>query len=157
MVASTVQPLTPKSQDSFRQYYRSIQDLQNVSRGEQRSRFEATDKAYQREVDASKDQQRAAQANATGDTSRMQNLVVPVVMPQVEAAVTHQASVYLTGDPLFGVTSSPQFIDEALQMESILEENSLRGAWARQLVLFFRDGFKHNISYLEVDWDQQVT
>jgi len=157
MVASTSVPLTKKSQEAFIAYYQNTQLLQNITRNEVRSRYEYIDKTYQRELDESTEQERAKRANAGGDPTRFQNMTVPVVMPQVEAAVTHQTSVYLTGHPLFGVVSSPPFIDEALQLESILEENSNRGGWTRQLMMFFRDGFKYNFAPLEVDWTDEVT
>lgn len=157
MVATTTVPLSKKSQVKFIAYYENTQQIQNVSRTEVRSKFERIDREYQRETDRSEEHLRAKNANRNGDTSRFQNMTVPVVMPQVEAAVVHQTSVYLTGSPLFGVVSSPQFIDEALQLESILEDNSIRGGWARELILFFRDGFKYNFAPLEVSWGQEVT
>lgn len=157
MVASTVVPLTKKSQAAFIQYYRSVQNLQNVTRQDIRTRLERADKEYQRETDRTEEQRLAKKANREGDSSRFQNMTVPVVMPQVEAAVTHQTAVYLTGSPIFGVVASPAFMDEALQLESILEDNSIRGGWARELMMFFRDGFKYNLSAIEVTWAEEVT
>ena len=157
MVASTVVPLTKKSQAAFIQYYRSVQNLQNVTRQDIRTRLERADKEYQRETDRTEEQRLAKKANREGDSSRFQNMTVPVVMPQVEAAVTHQTAVYLTGSPIFGVVASPTFMDEALQLESILEDNSIRGGWARELMMFFRDGFKYNLSAIEVTWAEEVT
>jgi hypothetical protein len=78
-------------------------------------------------------------------------------MPMVEAAVTYQSSVFLTGHPIFGVVSNPQNMDAALQMETIIEEQSVRGGWVRELMLFFRDGFKYNLAALEVNWERYVT
>ncbi|RLE96748.1 MAG: hypothetical protein DRJ63_10140, partial [Thermoprotei archaeon] len=157
MASSTSIPLSNKSQKAFIAYYHSLQLLQNVTRDESRARFEKADRDYQREVDRTEEHNRAKQANAVGDTNRFQNMVVPVVMPQVEAAVVHQTSVYLTGSPLFGVVSSATFMDEALQLESVIESDSIRGGWARHLMLFFRDGFKYNFAPLEVSWDKEVT
>jgi len=157
MVASTVVPLSNKSQLAFIEYYRSTQDLQNVTRQSMRNKFERIDRTYQREMDLTQEQQDAKSANRAGDTSRFQNITVPVVMPQVEAAVTYQTSVFLTGDPLFGVVAPPAFINEAMQLQTILEENSIRGGWARELILFFRDGFKYNFAPLEVTWAEEVS
>ena len=157
MAASTPIPLKLKSQVAFINYYKSVQNLQNYTREDARARLERIDKQYQRDVDYTEEQLRAKAANNQGDPSRFQNMVVPVIMPQVEAAVTHQASVYLTGHPLFGVVASPEFIDEAKQLETVIEENSIRGGWTRELMLFFRDGFKHNLSYIEVSWANEVT
>lgn len=157
MVASTSVPLTKKSQEAFITYYKSLQNLQNITRNEQRARFEVVDRAYQREVDQTQEHARAQAANQAGDTNRFQNMTVPVVLPQVEAAVVHQTSVFLTGDPIFGVVAGPQFIDEALQLESILENQAIRGAWPQDIMKFFRDGFKYNFSALEVAWNEEVT
>jgi hypothetical protein len=157
MVASSVVPLTKNSQAAFIEYYRSLQAMLNTSRGEKRARYEKEDRAYQREVDRSEEDQRAKAANAAGDTTKFQNMTVPVVMPQVEAAVTHQVSVYLTGDPIFGVVAPPRFIDEALQLQSILEDNAIRGSWPQELILHFRDGFKYNFAPVEVSWKSEVT
>lgn len=157
MVASVAVFLSKPSQKAFLEYYRSLQDGQNVTRDQMRARLERVDRNYQREVDLSTEQARAKQANRTGDTKRFQNMVVPVVMPQVEAAVVHQTSVYLTGDPLFGVVASPKFQDEAIQLQTVLENQAIRGGWTKQLIMFFRDGFKYNFAPLEVDWGQEVT
>ena len=157
MVASSIVNLSPKSQRAFVEYYRSIQSLQNVTRNDSRSRLERVDRQYQRETDRTQEHTRAQAANANFDPDRFQNVTIPVVMPQVEAAVTHQTAVFLTGYPLFGVVAAPSFMDEAIQLESILEDNSIRGGWARELIMFFRDGFKYNQSFVEVDWGEEVT
>ncbi len=157
MVASTIVPLTEKQQKSFITYYKSIQNLMNVTRNNSRSRLERIDREYQREVDLTEEQLRAKAANRSGDPTRTQNIVIPVVMPQVEAAVVHQTSVFLTGQPLFGVVSSPTFIDEALQLETKIENESVKGGWARELMMLFRDGFKYDAAFTEVDWIEEVT
>ena len=157
MVAARAIVLTKKSQDLFLEYYRAAQMLQNITRGDLRSRFETIDRTYMREQNLSEEKRRAKAANELGDPTRYQDITVPVVMPQVEAAVTHQTTVFLTGDPLFGVVADPKFINEALQMETVLENDSIRGGWAKEFILHFRDGFKYNFAPLEVSWAQQVT
>lgn len=157
MSAATPIPLSSKSQEAFIAYYQSLQDNYNTNRSEQRARFEESDRQYQREKDRHEEQLKAQAANKAGDATRFQNMTVPVVMPQVESAVTYQASVFLTGDPIFGVVAAPQFMDEALQIETLLENDSLRGGWTRELLLFFRDGFKYNFAPIEVSWEREVT
>ena len=115
------------------------------------------DLAYIRETDWTQAHRRAQLANRYGDSSKFQNVTVPVVMPQVEAAVTYQSSVFLTGVPLFGWVAPPEAQDSALQYQAVIEENSLRGAWIQQLMMFFRDSFKYNLSLVEVSWDRVVT
>lgn len=159
MAAATSVPLSLASKKAFIAYYNAMQDMQSDNMSNLRARMEVVDKAYQREVDLSKEHTRAQEANRAGDSSRFQNITVPVVMPQVETAVTYQASVFLTGQPLFGVVASPEYIDAALQLETIVDENATRagGGWARQLMMFFRNGYKHNYAPLEVTWGEEVT
>src|SRR5712672_2344487 len=67
-----------------------------------REQMRQIDLSYIREQDWTKDNVRARIAYQYGDSSKFQNVTVPIVMPQVEAAVTYQSSVFLTGVPLFG-------------------------------------------------------
>lgn len=157
MATATSVPLREKSQEAFITYFKSILDMQNTFNPERRSKLEYLDRVYQRELDRTKEHMRAKAANRRGDSSRFQNMTVPVVAPQVEAAVVYQTSVFLTGYPIFGVVASPQFIDEAMQMESLLEDQATVGGWTRQLIMFFRDGFKYNFAPLEVSWEREVT
>jgi len=157
MAASTSVPLSQISQASFLQFYKSSQDLQQTFRSGLRNRMEEIDKVYQREMDKTVAQARAKAANKIGNSDRLQNITVPVVAPHVETSVTYQTSVFLTGHPLFGVVAEPKFIDEALQMETVIDENSVRGGWTKQLMLFFRHGFKYNFAPLEVTWAMEKT
>ena len=80
MAASTVIPLTKKSQEAFLAFYASSQDNRNSTREEMRARMEKVDRAYQREVDRSEEHLRAEAANLRGDPNRFRNMTVPVVM-----------------------------------------------------------------------------
>lgn len=157
MAASTPIPLNKASQKAFMVYYDNIQNLVKEHRHQQRMRMLAIDRNYQRELDKAKEHQRAKAANAAGDSDRFQNVTVPVVMPQVETAVTYQTSVFLTGTPIFGVVASPSFIDEALQLETVIDNQAVRGGWTRELIMFLRDGAKYNFAPVEVPWDREVT
>lgn len=157
MAASTVTALSHKSQAALIEYYKASQELQTQQRSSLRARMLKIDKAYQREQDLSEANQRAKAANEAGDPHRLQNVTVPIVAPQVEAATTYQTSVFLTGYPLFGVVSAPDYIDEAVQMETVIDEQSIKGGWTRDFMLFFRDGFKYNFAPMEVSWKQITT
>lgn len=157
MAATTVVPLTEKSQKAFIAYYDSLQNNQNTFRSTSRSRMEAIDKAYQREVDLSKENQDAKRANKAGDPTKYQNMTIPVVMPQVESAVVYQSSVFLTGYPMFGVVASPEYMDEAVMLETLIDNDAVRGGWTTELLTAFRDGFKYNLLALECAWDREVT
>lgn len=157
MAASSSVPLNARQHKAFITYYNKVQDLHTSARSSRRSRMELIDKQYQREEDESLEQQRAKAANKAADPTRFQNITVPVVAPQVEAATVYQTSVFLTGSPIFGVVSSAAFMDEALQLETKIEDDSIRGGWARELMMFFRDGNKYNFAPVEVSWGQEIT
>lgn len=156
MTPNTPIKLTAKVQEGIIQFnkqcYQQLQQQWNL-----REQMRKVDLAYNRENDFTKEHQRAQIANSYGDSSKFQNVTVPVVMPQVEAAVTYLTSVFLTGSPIFGVVANPSNMDAAMQLETIIEENSIRGKWVHHLMTAFRDGFKYNLLGLEVNWDKKVT
>lgn len=135
-----------------RQCYNMLNQQWNI-----REQMRKVDLDYMREKDFTVEHARAKLSNRYGDPSKYQNITVPVVMPQVENATMYQTSVFLQGSPIFGVVASPQYQDAAMQLESIIEENSIRGAWTRELIMFFRDGFKYNLAAVEVAWDRMTT
>lgn len=155
-VSSFPQVLSKYAKDNIIQLYTSYNTL-HTSNWNIRERLEAADRMYQREVDNSRDNALAKAANRAGNSDRFQNICVPVVMPQVEAGVTYQASVFLTGVPLFGVNASPQYQDAAMAMQALISDQAVKGAWVRNLLMFFRDGFKYNISFLEASWEEIIT
>lgn len=148
--------LSKKSQEALLQYHHQCYDLQ-ARNWNLRDQMRRIDLSYIRENDFTQENAKAKLANRYGDSTKYQNITVPVVMPMVEAAVTYQASVFLTGHPIFGVVSNPSNMDAAMQMETVIEEQSVRGGWVRELMLFFRDGFKYNLAAVEVVWDRVVT
>jgi hypothetical protein len=156
MAGTQAFPISEESQRAFIQYHRNAATL--VERQwNLRNQLINVDLAYLREQDREKETVRADIANTYGHSSKIQNLTIPIVKPQVRAAVTYQAAVFLTDYPIFGVVSDPQFQDAAMQLQAVLEENSIRGSWARELLLFFTDGAKYNLSALEVTWDKCAT
>lgn len=144
---------TQKSVLAFHSQCRSLLNQQ----WQIRAQLLEIDRAYMREVDTSEEQAKAKHANRRGDTTKFQNVTIPVVMPQVEAAVTYQQSVFLTGYPIFGVVSYPEFADEAMMMDTIIGEQQVRGRWIQELMKVLRNGFKYNIAACEVDWSREVS
>lgn len=115
------------------------------------------DLAYMRETDLTEEQQKAKIANRRGDATKFQNIVLPVIQPQVEAAVTYQQSVFLTGYPMFSCVSVPEFAGEAEQMDTIIGEQQDRGNWVHEALMSIRDGLKYNLMGMEVEWATEVT
>lgn len=152
MATSTPIPnLSAKSQEGIIQYYRACSAILATT-WNFREQLLYIDRQYMRENDFSSEQVRARIANRYGDQTKYQNVTVPVVMPQVETAVTYQSSVFLTGIPLFGVSASAKYMDAALQMETIIDHQAQKGGWVNQIEMTFRDAFKYNFAACEVTW-----
>ena len=121
-----------------------------------RGELENIDRQYMRERDWTDNQIKARLANRRGDTTKTQNVTVPVIMPQVNSALTYLGNVFVTGYPMFPVVADPANEDAALQMETIIQENAQTAGWAQELVKFFRDGLKYNLHAIECDWQQRT-
>ena len=78
--------------------------------------------------------------------------VPPVVISQVDSMVAYLADVFLSGSPLFPMVSRPEDRLDAEGLESLIDDHSVLGGYARQLLMFFRDGVKYNFSAIETDW-----
>lgn len=135
--------------------YASTAQQQLLNQFSLRSHLEQIDRDYMRENNWTKAELRARIANKLGDAHKMRDITLPIIMPQVEAALAYMTNVFLTGYPTFGVSSSPDMEDAALQMETIIAENSVTAGWSRQLMMFFRDGLKYNLHGVEVNWAQK--
>jgi hypothetical protein len=122
-----------------------------------RNRLLEMDKLYQRETDLTAAQRRARAANRAGDASKIQDVVIPVVQPQVESILSFLSNIFLSSYPLFPVLSKPQMMDAALQMEAVIGEQGIRFGWAAELMQVLRDAVKYNICACEVDWVEQKT
>lgn len=148
--------LTQSVQDGLLQFSKQCYNMT----GEQwniREQMRRVDLAYQREMDQTEENYKAKASNRAGNSNKFQNITMPVVMPSVEAAVVYQSSVFLTGNPIFGVVANPDMEDAAMQMEALMEDHSTRGGWTRQIQMFLRDGFKYNMAALEVSWKAETS
>lgn len=156
MTSGTLLNIGEKSQEALTRMLQEYVGAQSQN-WNLRARMEAIDKAYARTTDNSANTRRARLAQQYGDSTKFQDVTVPLVMPQVESATTYQASVFLTGVPLFGWVSPPETATAALQYQAIVEENAVRGGWTREFMMFFRDCFKYNLGAVEVSWARQVS
>lgn len=144
-----------KSQKGLHDYLLQCQTL-GYTNWNIRQMMRDVDLLYARENDYTSENQKAKAANRNGNSNKFQNITVPVVLPAVEAAVTYQASVFLTGTPLFGVVSSPDYMDQAKQLEALIDQQAIKGGWKRHLMMAFRDAFKYNFCAVEVDWERTM-
>jgi len=153
--STTPMLLSKKSQEGIIQFQKECHHMQGQN-WNLREQMRKIDLAYIREQDLTVEHNRAKLANYAGDSTRFQNITVPIVMPMVESAVTYQAAVFLQGNPIFGVVSNPQYIDQALLMETVIDNQSVRGGWTREIMMALRDGFKYNLAAMEVCWERSV-
>jgi hypothetical protein len=121
-----------------------------------RYRMQEIDRVYQREQDYTTKQRAYRAMNAQGDPTKIQNPVVPIVMPQVETAITDLVELFgLASYPLFPMFSKPEMMDEALQMETVIGEQGVKFGWAAELMAAMRDGLKYNLMATEVVWEDK--
>jgi len=134
------------------QYAKNCAERQTSSLADFRSLLRYRDRAYQRQLNTTAEHIKAVRANMSGDARKVQDMTVPIVMPQIESAVAYQAGVYLTSYPIFGVVAYPKNQDAAMQFETTIGQQSVHYGWARELIKVFRDGFKYNFGAAAVTW-----
>jgi hypothetical protein len=158
MPAPTTPQYLPRNvQEGLIQYHRTVSTIVDTQ-WNLREQMRKIDIAYIREQDDTIAHRRAQISNDVGDSDKIQNVTIPVIKPQINSAVAYQCAVFCSSYPIFPIVAPPQYEDAALQMQALLEENSIRGGWARELMLFFYDAFKYPTGgILEVTWDKIVT
>lgn len=151
---STPLPIPEAAQQVVVQFLTSAQSL-FVSSYNIRNQLLERDRAYYREQDQTTEQWKAANANSNGDTTKIQNITIPVVMPQVESALSYLSDTFLTGYPIFGVVAPPANAAALGMMETLIGENSIRAAWPQELMKVMRDGLKYDLGAVEVVWEER--
>lgn len=120
-----------------------------------RNACEEIDRQYMREKNYTTEQWQARLSNMRGDSSKLQDVTVPIIMPQVESALVYMANVFCSGYPIFGVETDPSNAQAGIAMDAIMGENAVTAGWVRQMIMFFRDGLKYNWHGLENEWQQK--
>lgn len=156
MASATPLIIPQKSQDALIEFQRQCYNMLN-QQWNIREQMRMRDLAYIRENDWTQAGWRARLANRYGDPTKFQNVTVPVVMPQVEAAVTYQSSVFLTGEPIFSFVAPPSEVDTALQFNTLMADHATRGGWVQEFMMFFRDCFKYNLGAVEATWKREAS
>lgn len=120
-----------------------------------RNACEEIDREYMSEKNYTTEQWQARLQNLRGDSSKIQDVTIPIMMPQVESALSYMANVFCTGYPIFGVETDPANANAGLGMDAIMAENAVTAGWVPELIKFFRDGLKYNWLGLECDWQNK--
>lgn len=143
-----------EAQKRIIQYARSVQD-KNRDFQDLRNKMDAVDVAYARykaSLEGAADGVDVAAGNTGCDIFASDDVTPPIVVSQVDSFVSYLSEVFLSGQPLFPVVSTPSLRTYAEQMESIIDDHANIGGYARQLLMFIRDGCKYNFSAIEAEW-----
>ena len=149
--------LSKKSQESLLSFVRKVTEAHKANNTELVAKMDAIDIAYARYVES------VANAGEGGvdvragqtvcDVFDRDHVTPPLVIAQVDSFVGYLADVFLSGYPMFPVVSTPATKQWAEQLETLMDDHSQIGGYARQLLMFLRDGCKYNFCAVEVEWD----
>lgn len=117
-----------------------------------RGLMEIRDRAYIRQLNMTAKQLDAVRNTLAGKPSMMEDIVVPIIMPQIESSVAYKAGVFLSNPGVFGVVAPPQYMDAAMKFETTLMKQAEKFAWSRNLIRVFRNADKYNFGPAIVDW-----
>jgi hypothetical protein len=117
-----------------------------------RSRLEYIDKEFYRENMSTEHYAKARLAARQGKKIHISDICMPVLEPQVETGLSYLTSVFLTGNPIFGIAAQPAQMKEKKTLEAIISENATRGQWASEFIMGFRDGLKYNFFGMGIEW-----
>ncbi|TFZ81693.1 hypothetical protein [Candidatus Macondimonas diazotrophica] len=148
--------LSEKSASAVIAFYR---EAIRLSFGQQnfRNSFRKTDMDYLRTLDLTEEQFKAKYAQELGDPTKFQNVILPVVMPQVEEALAFQQEVFLSGTPIFGAVAPPIHMNAASQMDAIILDQQIKARWVPELLKTLRNGLKYNFGPTEIADVTQVS
>jgi hypothetical protein len=144
--------LTMPQRKAMLEYAKSCADKDTSFLGNLRAMLLYRDLAYQRQLSTTAEHIKAVRQNMAGNGRAIQDMTVPIAMPQVESATAYQAGVFLTQYPIFGVVSDKEHIDQAKMFETALADQSIKYGWARELTKVLRNGFKYNFAPTVVEW-----
>jgi hypothetical protein len=146
--------LGKKAQTNICQY---VKDAYTLWDSQSRRPYMAhIDRQYARRLDHTSESLKAQVAAFNADPTKFRNMIYPIIMPQVEAAVAYQAEVYCAGVPLFPVVTPPQHAEAGGMLETVLNAQAERGAWGTEFTKSFRDAFKYNLCGTVADWEIQM-
>lgn len=149
-------PISTTAQQNVLLFLKNTAVQYHQTSGE-RQRMLERDRLYYREANQREEHRRAKAANRSGDSAKLQDTTIPVIFPQVETALAELQETFLTGYPIFGTLATPENVDAAVQMDTIIGENSVRAAWPAEFLHALRNGLKHDRGAVEVVWETRTT
>ena len=154
--SQVVLKISNNSQDAIVSYTKALTS-RFKSQYDIKTKLETIDKDVARENDKTIDKLRANLANMLGDANRIQNITVPIIKDQVDSWVGYMTEVFCSSTPLFPVVANEAYMDAALMMNTILDNQARKGRWKSEFIKFFKDCAKYDLGAIEVFWDKVNT
>jgi len=131
--------LTPATKADLLSYIQGIKKYQRTTLNFS-AFMEKMDRLYAREKEP------------TGDPEDSEEFVVPIVLPQVEAARAYLVNIFLAQDPIFQAAGNKAQMDAATQFNLLLKRDGDASGWRSELSVALVDGLKYNLCAAEVDF-----
>lgn len=80
------------------------------------------------------------------------NIVVPIIGPQLDSITAQLVKLFLSDDPIFQVITTPAKADIAAQFNSLFHLYSRRFQWVSNLTLAIQDLARYNLTFVETSW-----
>jgi len=144
--------ITPKSMDSLRRYINALCTFSR-SREDDRYNMELVDREYARQNFRDAEGRTTKILNERRRKKILDDVVVPVLFPQVESMHAYMAGVFLSGYPIFSAVAAPEHSEAIKMMDAVNAAHSIKAKWAPNLAKAFRDGLKYNKMCVEVVWN----
>lgn len=120
-----------------------------------RTRLEQADRNYLRQIDFTEEQRKAQAANKSGDPTKLQNMIVPMVLESVENGASFLTQVFLTEYPMFKFGSGPEMSQVTMMWNTLVGEDQIHYGWAAEFNKAFRNAEKYNFSPILCDWKSE--
>lgn len=148
--------IAPRTQESLRSY---INALCTFSRSRQDDRYsmEVVDREMARQNFRDAESRSTKMQNERRRKKILDDVVVPVLFPQVESMHAYLSGVFLSGYPIFSAVAAPEHSEAVKMMDAVNAAHSMTGKWAPNLSKALRDGLKYNKMCVEVKWTQRKT
>lgn len=154
---ATIQPvLKPVTIQKFEEYLKRVYQETSFLTS-LRQAFERIDLEYTREGNRGDEHRLAIRSLRAGDKSRLADLTIPVIMPQIESALASLSQIFLSGNPIFPMVAAPGNVEAVEAMEAEISVQSKENGWVRDLLKALNDGLKYNILAVECDWVNKLT
>lgn len=146
--------ITPKSQESLRSYINALCTFSR-NRQDDRDTMEIVDREMARQNFRDVESRNAKEQNSRRRKKILDDVVVPVLFPQVESMHAYLSGVFLSGYPIFSAVAAPEHSEAVKMMDAVNAAHSIKAKWATNLSKALRDGLKYNKMCVEVVWNQR--